>query len=271
MCVCAIGLALAINPYGMAFVNLMKDYVTDSSYRIFIQEWHPLFFPDIEPLFGAIPFMLTAFLLLAASFWQRSKPHEWLLLAFFMFLSLRYARFLPCFLVVAAPYLAESCDKILKLYKEHAKLATYGFIGLTALMFILTLNWHEVTVRPNSMRPAGYPAAAMAVMSNYPDCQNHLFNPYGWGGYIVGFYSGTKVFIDGRGPQLSVRPGQTLIQLYNSILNGSAEQTGRLLDQYDLRCVLIDKTEDNAMEKIVQAPQWQKIFENNSSIIYVRK
>ncbi len=119
----------------------------------------------------------------------------------------------------------------------------------------------------------------------------HVFNEYGWGGFLISELPETKIFIDGRLPQVAFA-NWTFVEEYNSFFHGD-ESPQIKLDKYNIDTILIkavdkpatvkkwekilfvirDKdlvTENKLREYLEQATDWKLIYNDGVAKIYLR-
>jgi hypothetical protein len=228
-------LALCINPYGLDMWRLTLAYLGDGYYLANINEWKSIFQFPLRWFQIMVPLFLIGFLFLATKVWRQIPHKELLLLLFFGCLGVLHVRFWALFAWFVIPWLAVGLHSI---WKPTIPLKVISIF--TVVIWSLVMMKSDMVLLPkNPLDPrgySGYPQAALAYVGNRPKCQTGLFNSYDWGGYILGFYPGHEVFIDGRGPQLKLSSGSTLLQEYNRIML-APEST---LDQYPtIQCLLV--------------------------------
>jgi hypothetical protein len=250
---CCVALGLMTSPYGISYWQLVISYTTDNYYKNNIQEWQPI--TAFSPTYLAIslPLAASAFILLSKIRRRTSVPLPYLILILiWAYLGLRYNRFYPILLLISGPILSEACalsvlDNHLATNGSAKKIILSCWIAIVAIVVAQAagdFSLHPMGWPLNPSLAYGYPGKALSYIKSNDNqtCQGHLLNSYNWGGYILGF-SDQTVFIDGRGPQLKLPNGQTLLQEYNKTNNPSALPT--LVSQFGIRCVLAQVPQSN--------------------------
>jgi hypothetical protein len=230
------------NAYGWDLWRLSWDYLAASDLHRIIEWRSPLSWP-INFWTTFLPLSLTIFLLTIGRRWKRLTLPEGLLVIFFLAQGLAHIRFLPAFFLVSLPYLANAVGEAFYLspqlvsWKKTAKWLTTGLYFLGVLYF---LQGSEVAIPVKPAKARGYPLQAMQQIYQDPQCRDGLYNPYVWGGYILGFFPDQSVFIDGRGGHMAVE-GQQILSFLDSIEESQGEAAEATLVQYGLNCVLFSK------------------------------
>jgi hypothetical protein len=110
-----------------------------------------------------------------------------------------------------------------------------------------------------------YPAAAVDFIANN-NLPQPIFNEYVWGGYLIWrLYPNYRVSMDGRADVY----GDDLIDEFLSVHDGEPKWR-ESLDRRGVRTVLVQPDVPLASLLRVDAG-WQKVFEDQSSIIFVRR
>lgn len=120
-----------------------------------------------------------------------------------------------------------------------------------------------------------YPYGAAQFLKTLPP--KKLFNPYGWGGYLIWtLYPEYKVFIDGRGLN------QEIFLQYNEVvrLAGFEKRAVRpkwkaILDGYNIDYLLLAPLMDFASDwslvsAVAEDKDWRLIYNDDSSLVYIR-
>lgn len=263
-------IAISIHPHPLDFWRLTLDYLQDNYYKAHITEWKSVFDFPIKPFSVLFPASLITFSLLAQHFWKKLTPGEYFLLICTFILGVRSIRFFPLFTLVATPYVAES---FYLLIKDHFSLRPVQsfFAGTIVVWIIIHLsatNWVLLRWPSDPRHTPDYPSAALDYISNQPACQNHLYNPYEWGGYILGFYPAVHVFVDGRAPQLRINEHQTLLQVANSFKDPAEIEDN--LQKYHITCVLLPTNEKDAFSNYLQHhSKWHPRFGDATARVYI--
>jgi tetratricopeptide (TPR) repeat protein len=125
------------------------------------------------------------------------------------------------------------------------------------------------------IRENRYPSAAASFIKRESP-QEHMFNLYTWGGYLIWTLGPQyKTFIDGR------NTNETAFIHYNAILTA---QTGsdnmhplwkKLLDAYDVNMILVSAVSTAGVihplvDKLYVDPSWDLVFADGRSLLFLR-
>ena len=105
-------------------------------------------------------------------------------------------RYIPLFVLVAAPYVAASLGRSLKMFKLPAA-AIHLSVLVIALAF-LGYGFKQGKVFQHGLQEQRFPVGAVAFIKSNK-LSGKMFNSLNWGGYLLWNLSGTtNLFIDGR-------------------------------------------------------------------------
>jgi hypothetical protein len=161
------------------------------------------------------------------------------------------------------------------------------------IIIIFQTNKINFISNPFLSFPHHYPQGAVEFLKNNPQYNNlNLFNPYGWGGYLLWTLPERKIFIDGRLPQYQFADHSFLEEYFEFF---EKEKVEKKLNQYNIKLVLlevkkekfkfnwfekyilglnekeIEKEKDHLKEYLENSKEWQMIYKDNISAIYVRE
>jgi hypothetical protein len=124
--------------------------------------------------------------------------------------------------------------------------------GVWALQFSRAGNWAaQLGQQPTA---AAYPEGDAAYLRDHA-LRGNLFNQFEWGGHVIyTLYPDQRVFIDGR-PDMY---GQRVLDDYITVERPLPGWRG-VLEQYDVRLILIDKDGPLAAE-LARDPQWRELY-----------
>src|SRR5207245_9456105 len=119
-----------------------------------------------------------------------------------------------------------------------------------------------------SLDAASYPLGAADWLASHPEVGTHMYNQYGWGGYLAyRFYpqKNRQVFIFGEAALM----GDDLLNEYEDV------QTLRpdwktLLDKNGVDYIVYNRGEALANVLATQ-PGWTLVYQDSVAVIYVRK
>jgi hypothetical protein len=212
---------------------------------------------------------------------KRVRPGQLLLLLVTAFATLRSSRNAPFFVLIAIPVVAENLWSWAvdqrwgwRLTKEERPefgrtsivklLLNITLLLLTPLTVIALHVGNSVTKQPMT-EAKSYPAAAVDFIANN-NLPQPIFNEYVWGGYLIWrLYPNYRVSMDGRADVY----GDDLIDEFLSVHDGEPKWR-ESLDRRGVRTVLVQP--DVPLASLLRADAgWQKVFEDQSSIIFVRR
>jgi len=245
----------------------------------YIQEWRSPNFH--EPMFQALALFFLVTLAALALSHKRVRPGQLVLLLVTAFATLRSSRNVPFFVLIAIPVIAESLWSWAIGQRWSSLLTTketrqFGRTSLVKLLLNVTLLLltpltiialqvgNSVTNQPLT-EARSYPAAAVDFIVN-EKLPQPIFNEYVWGGYLIWRLAPKyRVSMDGRADVY----GDDLIEEFLSVHDGEPKWR-ESLDRRGVRTVLVQPDVPLASLLRVDAG-WQKVFEDQSSIIFVRR
>jgi hypothetical protein len=186
--------AVAINPNFYRIYLYAFETQFSSAQQQLIVEW---FSPDFHRA-ELRPFELMLFLVVVLLAFSPRKPRitDVLLLLSVMVLSLQSVRHIALFVVVATPLMAELLQGLVDAHRERLPrlrlprtTPAVGAINLLVLLIvagaIAVYAFPRVTAGFRSpLVTRTYPVAAVDYIEDDPP-PGHMFNNYGWGGYLV--------------------------------------------------------------------------------------
>jgi len=216
------------------------------------------------------------------------------LVVLFFILSCQSRRHFPLLFISSLTFLVEIYATVIYLKVNpfigpwHWTRA-YLLICLVALILVSVLPLRFIK-EPFNSYCTDYPCRAVEFLKQHPEYDElKIFNSYGWGGFLIEAYSERKLFIDGRLPQVAYA-GHTFLEEYLDFFNlGLAPLK---LDQYNIGLILIkstdrdlkfkkwekrlfslkdQKAENYLREYLAASPDWQIVFQDEVSVIYLRK
>jgi hypothetical protein len=197
-------LAAGLNPWGLSLYALPLETLDASTPFHDLLEWYPAEL-SLDPRTYSGRFVWMAIAAAGGLVRGRRQPF-WIALALVtaaMALSAR--RFIPLFALCAAPLAALGIATALsalhrRLPPPRARWHELA-AGAVALLVALLL-WSDVRFvsRPLQRwtRGESFPAGAVATLAALEPAPRHLFNAYGWGGYVALNAPGVPIFVDGR-------------------------------------------------------------------------
>jgi len=263
--------AVAINPNGLRLYSYPFETLRSRSMMQYIQEWRPPDFQD-PMFFGLIIFIVAIFCTLAISS-KRALPSELVILGATAAATLRSARNVPFFALVATPILAGHLWTRLAPHITPPSLlrnAPQRTVVISVLLLIvLPTVAGGVRVRKSSrmqslVEARDFPKRAVQFL-NERNVPQPIYNEYHWGGYLIwSLYPRYRVFIDGRADVY----GDQLIDDFFRMHDGTKDWR-RLLDHFGIQSVILSP--DAALASLLrESTDWQKVFEDPETVVFVR-
>ena len=204
-------LAWLANPWGWEIIEYPLAYLEgDTPYRELV-EWYPTPFA-LDPSYFATRFWLAGSLALVGAWWSAKRdPYPVALAAVAFAMAITSRRFIPLFLVCAAPLLAHAFAALQRaLTARRSELRTAGAATGTALVGAVVAALLLVDAHPRRdlltrwTAQQGYPFAAVRYLNAVG--ATNVLNEYAWGGFLMLHAPDTRVFIDGRANTLYSDP-----------------------------------------------------------------
>lgn len=271
----ASALAVAATPHFLALYPYPFQTQGSVAQQRLIVEW---FSPDFHQVFLR-PFEAMVFLLIGGFALRRPSLYEFLLTAMAVFLALQSVRNIALFVAATTPVLINTYGSWWREYAAARKWtftvpARPLFAVITALVLILILGVTSIRVgssispaRQQQLDASTYPIGAADWLAAHPEVGTHMYNQYGWGGYLAyRFYpqKNRRVFIFGEAALM----GDPLLNEYEDVqtLRPSWRQ---ILDKYRVDYVVYNKGEALA-NVLATEPDWKLVYEDAVAVIYVR-
>ncbi len=298
--------ATLLTPYGIGLYSFLK-YYNEKSYLSLIQEWFPFYYLPIQH--WQLLFLSLVVIAIATSLYIALKRRNFkkiplwdiVVSVIFLALALKSKRHFPLLLAVSFPMLISFFSSFLDLpndgflskkwRKQFFIVKPYIVIAFLIIM-VSRLIGTNFTVDPFISFNARYPRGAVEFLKDRPEYDDlKLFNKYGWGGYLSWALPERKTFIDGRLPMLPFA-GQTFLEEYNEFFDEG--KTADKLKQYDIGLILmpskkyyyklnwfekyfllfneekVNQYDDYFKDYLEQADDWQPVYGDNASVIYVK-
>jgi hypothetical protein len=271
--------AVCLNPSGTRMYSYPFETLTSHAMMQYIQEWKS---PDFhEPMFQALALLFLATFSALALSGKRARPGELLILVVTTLATLRSSRNVPFFALVAIPLLAEHSWQWVnnqpwgRWFTKPERRETGSALSLKIVLNILLLLITPLTViairvgnsvaNQQATEVGLYPAAAVNFIATEKPPQP-IFNEYVWGGYLIWrLYPEYRVNMDGRADVY----GDELVEEFLAVHDGEPKWR-EALDRQGIRTVLV-KPDVPLASLLREDSAWQKAFEDNTSIIFIRR
>jgi hypothetical protein len=271
----ASGLAVAATPHFLSLYPYPFQTEGSVAQQKLIVEW---FSPDFHQVFLR-PFEAMVFLLIGGFALRRPSLYEFLLTAVALFLALQSVRNIALFVAATTPVLINTYGSWWK-DLAAARKWTFSlpprplFAAITAVVLVAILSLTLLRVG-NSIAPAqqqrldasSYPVGAADWLASHPNVGTHMFNQYGWGGYLAyRLYPGKnrQVFIFGEAALM----GDPLLNEYEDVVTFRSDWR-QILDRYGVDYVVYNKGEALSNVLATQA-DWTLVYSDDVAVIYVR-
>jgi len=271
--------AVCLNPNGVRMYSYPFETLTSSAMMQYIQEWKSPNFH--EPMFQALALLLLVTFAAMTLSGKRARPGELLMLLVTALATLRSSRNVPFFALLAIPLLAEHSWQWVIAQpwgqwftkpetRETGKASTIKLVLNVAILLITPLTVVAFRVGDSvsnqlATEADNYPAAAVNFIIKERPAQP-IYNEYEWGGYLIWrLYPEYRVNMDGRADVY----GDALMEEFLAIHDGETNWR-ELLKKQGTRTVLV-KPDVPLASLLRQDTEWQKIFEDERSVIFVRR
>jgi hypothetical protein len=267
-------LAALVNPNGIQLLVYPLGTLGSPAMQAYIMEW---FSPDFHHI-QFQPLALFILLIVIALGLSRRSPSatEFLFLVGFGYASLRSARHIPYFALVATPILVA---QLLHGWKRSRWSARFAVGTARSGTTHLLLNWLllalvifggavkvGVTLRANEKaQKEAFPVDAVDFIEEQ-GITGSMYNLYHWGGYLIWrLYPDQKVFIDGRADVYGDAFIDQYLQIYQ-LREGWEEP----LDAYGVKLVIIDR--GSSLSTVLNAsPEWERRYADEKAAIFARE
>ena len=263
--------AVLLNPSGTELWRL-PFHTMDVS--LFIQEWRSPNFHvlNTHPMLWA----LFLFIFTLANNKKNLSFSDLFKVLGFAYMTFMYQRNITPFAVISYPVFAREFHflwkgKIVPLFPRLGRRSSFSdlpvaFTGALNSILITLVLWTAIThvytlAQPEEINDS-YPANAVKwIKEKQPE--GELFNSYNWGGYLIWNLREYPVFIDGRADLY----GEEIKEQESIIIDGG-DESQQLLDQWDIRLIILDPDEYLARE--LPRYGWELYYEDEMSIVYGR-
>lgn len=228
-----------------------------------VVEWRPMPFNLLAGKIFLVMLLGIIVLQIAYHFvWRLEELGLFLFAAAVASLHIRFLLiFVPLFIMRLAIVLARWIPPY-----DQAKERSYLNVLFMAIILALILRYFPS--RDELLKNVGetYPVDAVEYLNHHP-VPGPMYNAYGFGGFLVWSRGPAhKVFIDGRS-ELYEREG--VLADFLEIMNVRSDVL-TLLQKYGIQSCLLEHDEPLATF-LAALPDWQKVYEDHTSILFVRR
>lgn len=228
-----------------------------------IQEWMPI--TSERFLTVTVLVLLLAFLITKILVRFRCRLDDLGLVCIGAVTAFMHLRFVPLFLLVTVPLLAIPLMSWFSPYDRKRDRAPLNAF-LTVFVFATLIYFFPSKKELQKVCAQHFPVAALQHLNTSYD-SGHIFNEYGWGGYLAAsHFPAEGVFIDGRA-DIYERTG--VLGDYLSIARLEPGSL-RLLERYDIdTCIL---RSDAPLATVLSAlPAWRLEYHDEVTSVFVRE
>ena len=257
-------IALVVTPYGTELLLYPLDLASSQQIMIAnIIEWQPMMFDkSVGKIFLII---VLAYIFAQATLRLRWRLEEFILLLAGIGGACLHVRLVLIFVPFCAPLFGVIMARWIEPY-EPAKDKYALNAALMVLVVGAVVGFFPSRAELASIIEQKWPVRAVAYLRQHPP-PKPMLNSYEYGGYLIYSMSdANKVFIDGRA-DIYVRTGVFVDYLDIARLNFPAPF---LLNTYNIQSVLMGRNE-TLVTLLDASPDWQKIYNDPISVLYVRK
>ncbi|MBI5185953.1 MAG: hypothetical protein HZA01_09550 [Nitrospinae bacterium] len=278
-----------INPYGLNYYKYLLPAVLMD--RWYIGEWRPLDLADFDILNNYKILLAIAALGMALLF-ERKKIHQYLIIIFSIYVSLKHVRHTPFFFISAMAFLPGilsngGVSRFLDRDKFQSFMAkvplTLRNISATAALLVLALMFSlnsfvrrfsvderimDLVTPVSYKQGGGYVVPRMMVNKiRKLGLEGNIAVEFAWGEYIIWELGDRcRVSIDGRLETVYTRES---IDAYFDFVNAREGRWRNLIDKYPTDMALI-RVNCPVYEKMLQEKGWELLSVYYDSALFVR-
>lgn len=253
---------LFINPYGYRYVFYPFDMAYRQKLNIsHVEEWASVDFHDPRGkiVFGVV--MLILILMLTAR--RRWRLVEVGLVAFALYASITYIRFLFLAAILITPILARHISTIVPPYKREIDRSWLNFLYSAALLVVAIHRFPTGKMLQDDLAKK-FPIKGINYLHQHASPTDRVVNHYMFGGYMIWSTPPVPTFIDSR----------TDIFEYKGVLKDYLDMIGMkdslgILDRYKARYVLFPP-KDPVSYLLKHTPGWKVVYEDETSCVFER-
>ncbi|HEX3507001.1 MAG TPA: hypothetical protein VHW94_01295 [Candidatus Dormibacteraeota bacterium] len=268
-------LAVLATPHGLSLYLYPFQTQGSVAQQKLIVEW---FSPDFHQIYLR-PFEAMVFIVLAGFALRRPSLYQFLLVVASLGLALQSVRHIALFVAAATPVMITT-------YSDYWRELAAGrgwkfqlpprpaFAVITAVALVLVMLVSAIKIDSDispsvqaKLDESSYPIAAADWLASHPQVGTHMYNQYGWGGYLANrFYPDPdrKVFIFGEAELM----GDPLLNEYNDVQNLRPDWAA-ILDKYKVDYIVFN-TGEALSNVLATQPAWKIVYQDKVATIFVR-
>jgi hypothetical protein len=268
-----------LNPYGWRLYGEIIASLNDTFMIQTLDEWHPVSLAKRAGLVYLI--YLGALGLAVAGFYRRVQPMRWAVLIVFLVLSLRHWRNVLFFLLFSVPLWADL------LSVAAARLSARLGLGIAGqkrwlLAVTLAVAVGVVTLGPDHLdhvvqsglspqtffRHTEYPIEAVEwIKGHRGQLGKRMYNDYGFGGFLLWWLPGEKIFIDGRMPAFRIGD-RWIFKDYMALTNGDPPDLS-VLEKYQVDWAIVS-VGTPLSQTLAKQPAWREVYLDGKVSVFVK-
>jgi hypothetical protein len=265
--------AMAITPDGPALFGYVWSTQFSVAAADFVREWQPPNFTHTD--MRALEIMVV--LSLTGLAWRRLRTYDIALLLVTTVLALQSVRHIAVFVVVVTPILVWEWSGLISVIRArliHVRPPAPRRLAAAALtaLVLAAITGVGATARNLAAQTEAtrinYPVQASDWLASHPDVGTHMFNEFGWGGYLANRFYGIanrRVFIYGATGIV----GDPLLRQYAAVV-GPADNWEQVLDAYGVDYIVFAPHEP--LDTVLDASgRWTRVYIDSVAVVYVRK
>ncbi len=268
--------AILFNPQFLGVFSYVKDLLTDQPSQSLVVEWQP---PTPEDIPGIIFYGTVLLMIVGLAYGRyRPTPTELLLILGLLWMAWSGQRYVIWFGMACAPIVVQILSKAVPQTHLHVSVRRWLNVFIAFLLFIPVLAvqpwfvemlplpetyWVQV-LREAEVAPllsTKTPVNAVNYLQLHPG--GHLFNPMGYGSYLIWSIPEQGVFIDPRVELYPYEQWEDYIMITNGI------RYNELLDFYGVDRIMLDvELQERLLMQLEDDPLWCREYQDPYSEVW---
>ena len=270
---------VVFNPNGTRLFTYPLETLTSPAMMRYIEEWRSPNFHELR-FQGLLLLLIATFSALVLSK-NKIRPRDLIMLAATTWATLRSARNVWLFVLVAVPLFAEAFSSFIWTYfplrasdlaeqrKSGAAARGQAYANATILLLcviLVGLGVRRAANRQPIVEAEQFPINAIEFLKSERLAQPQ-YNEYEWGGYLIWkLYPQYKVYIDGRADVY----GNKQLEVFFNVHEGNLGWRD-VLDRDNIRTVFVRPSIPLASLLRSNEDSWEKVFEDKQAVIFRRR
>lgn len=267
--------AVLLNPTGPRIYTFPFEIFFSPVQQRHVVDWLSPNFHDSDAVPLAALILITVAALALSP--KRARPSDLLLFLATLYATLKSGRHLAIFALVAVPILAEYLQNWVAstswgrpFSKPTGTTATKRGLALYALLLSMSMipfvpKLKTVLYDPPTQEMLGVPVKAVQYIKDRQIPGNVFNEPNIWGGYLIWELPSNPVYIDGRIDMY----GDEFVQEYLNVVKGIIDWRASF-EHYDVRVALV-KPKTLLARELQDAPDWEKVYEDEMAVAFMRR